>query len=305
MESIPIKYSGLRRGIRPRRTFEKKMRIGGVEVVSSLGDVEVSEGVASVHLFITVKEGRTGKGIPFAPFIVYSDGREVSRGRCNLYGKASVTFNETRHRADISVYHARKIVGAYDTSRLIWDNFDDGNLDGSVWRAFTGTPSFFVGTAEAYEGDGRINFKCTNTGYLAGIYTKRPIDISDSNISVKLFSDGWVVCAITILPQDEHFNGAGYNKGYDLVVWENGIDKLTIYSGTDRVLCMDSIKGNPDEIKITLDGDEIIFYEFDEEVYREPYKLPTKLCDIYLWGQSWYLFASGTSWADDFLLRAS
>ena len=286
-----------------RRLNKRALTISPLSVEASLRNIKIDETPLKGSLDIDITEKRTGRGVPLAPFTVYINDVEEFMGRCNTEGKYTHELSLQEHRSTVDVYHGRKrLVEASDYLRVLWDNFNDNKLDGRTWLTFAGSPAFYEGRAETREEDRRLKFICTNTGYLAGVYTRDPVNISESHIRTRLYSGGWVVCFLTILPSTMAFRGASYNNGYDIGIWERGDDKLTIYSGRNIVYRKGTIRGNPENIEVIVEDDVIRFLEEGQEVYRESYKPTSKLCNIYLWGQSWYHMRGGTSWADDFLL---
>jgi len=174
------------------------------------------------------------------------------------------------------------------------DNFNDNYLDRRKWVSFP------ISGGKAEELNGRIEFHAPTNHAGGGIRTAEPQDISNLHIKAKLYSGGYVISCISIIPSTDPFYGPSYNTGYDIGIWELGGTKLFVYSGKDTVYRKRSLKANPENIEIFLDGDTIRFLEDGTEVYSETYKPPSKLCNIYLWGISWYVGVSGTSWADDF-----
>jgi len=286
-----------------RNVNRRFSRLAPINVEASLQNVNIKEAPLKGELHVLVTEKETDRGVPFAPIEIYVNGARVFLGRCNRSGKYVHPITLDGHRGIIDVFHGRKrLITASDSVSVLWDNFNDGVLDKKIWETFKGWPAYYVGKAEIREQDGVVKFVSTNTGYLAGIYTKDPVDISDGHIRAKLYTGGWVVCALTILPSTEPFYSAGYNRGYDVVVWQNGIDKFIVYSGTRTVYKKGTLRANPETVEVILEGNTIKFLEEGTEVYRETYKPASKLCNIYLWGQSWYHFRGGTSWADDLIM---
>ena len=286
-----------------RKMNERVSPISPLLVEASLRNVRVGETPLKGSLDIEITEKRTGVGVPLAPFIVYVNDVEELEGRCNTRGKYTHELSLKDHRSTIDVYHSRKrLVEASDYLRVLWDNFNDNSLDGRTWQTFAGSPGFYVGRSETKEEERKLKFISTNTGYLAGVSTRDPVNIAESSIKVKLYSGGWVVCFLSILPSNTPFFGASYNKGYDIGIWENGINKLIIYSGGSVPYRKGTLRSNPETIEVVLEDDVIRFLEAGFEVYREAYKPASKLCNIYLWGQSWYHFRGGMSWADDLLV---
>jgi len=286
-----------------RQMNERAATISPLSVDASLRNVRVGETPLKGSLDIDITEKRTGVGVPLAPFIVYVNDMEELEGRCNTKGKYTHELSLKDHRSTIDVYHSRKrLVEASDYLRVLWDNFDDNSLDRRTWQPFAGSPAFYVGKSETTEEEGKLKFISTNTGYLAGVSTKDPVNIAESSIKAKLYSGGWVVCFLSILPSNTPFYGASYNKGYDVGIWENGINKFIIYSGRSVPYSKGTLRSNPETIEVVVEDDVIMFLEEGHEVYRETYKPASKLCNIYLWGQSWYHFRGGMSWADDLLV---
>lgn len=286
-----------------RRMNERVSTISPLSVEASLRNVRIGETPLKGSLDIDITEKRTGVGVPLAPFIVYVNDVEELEGRCSTKGKYTHELSLIDHRSTIDVYHSRKrLVEASDSLEVLWDNFNDNSFDLRNWQMFAGSPGFYVGRSETKEENRQLKFISTNTGYLAGACTKTPIDVSNSKIKVKLYSGGWVVCFLSILPSNTPFYGANYNKGYDVGIWQNGIHKFIIYSGSNVPYTKGTLRGNPETIEVIIEDDVIRFLEEGFEVYTEAYKPASKLCNIYLWGQSWYHFRGGVSWADDFLL---
>lgn len=286
-----------------RRMNERASTISPFSVDASLRNVRLGETPVKGSLDIDIIEKKTGSGVPLAPFIVYVNDVEEFKDRCNTKGKSSYELSLIDHRSNVDVYHSRKrLIEASDHLTILWDNFDDNKFDRKTWETLAGAPAYYEGRSEIREEERKLKFVSTNTGYLAGAYTKSPIDVSESRIKVKLYSGGWVVCFLSILPSNTVFYGASHNKGYDVGIWENGIDKFMVYSERKNVYSKGTLRGNPETIEVALEGDTIRFLEDDQEVYRETYKPASKLCNIYLWGQSWYHMRGGTSWADDLLL---
>jgi len=289
-----------------RNVNQRLTILSPLEVDSKLQNVELGGNRLKGDLRTSVTEKRTGKGVPLAPIEIYINDKLVHKGRCDARGKHTykLELDAKQHRAVIDVYHSRKrLTEAFDTLTTLWDDYDDEKLDRRIWEVFKGTPAYYIGKAEVREEDGFIKFISTNTGYLAGIKTISPVDISKGRISVRMRTGGWVVCALTILPSTEGFYGASYNKGYDVVIWEYGLHKFVIYSGPDIAYVKGTLRANPDNIEVILEDETIRFIEEGVEVYSETYKPPSKLCNIYLWGQSWYHLRGGTSWVDNLLFR--
>ena len=273
------------------------------KVEAKLQNISSGDTALESDLVISVTEKKTGVGVPLAPITVYVNGEEVHRGVCDQEGRHTYRLILEEHTAKIEA-HLDKMFpfSVSDILEVFWDNFNDNSLDKKTWETFKGWPAFYEGRAEIYERRKRIEFYSSNTGYLAGVYTVEPVDLSDSAVKATLYSDDWVISALSILPHDTPFYGASYNKGYDVVVWELGIDKFIIYTGPKISYRKGTLRGNPDRVEVLIEGDTISFHEGGVEVYRETYKPGTKLCNIYLWGQSWYHFKGGTSWADDLIV---
>ena len=272
-----------------------------ISIKTTLLNASMNEALKA-NLDINITERETGRGVPLAPYSVYLDGIELTSGRCDKEGHAVEPLVLPTRKNEIDTYHGRRrLITASSHHTVRWDNFNDNELDKKIWDTFSGTPAYYVGQAKTTEKNKRLEFLCSNTGYLAGVYTKSPIDLSDSRIRVRLYSDGFVVCALTILPSTEPFYGASYNKGYDVMIWRDGLDKFIVYSGK-LAFTKDTIRGNPETIEVVIEGDTIKFLEEGVQVYSEKYKPASKLCNIRLWGQSWYHFRGGTSWVDDFLV---
>ncbi|MBA7693025.1 hypothetical protein ES703_101600 [subsurface metagenome] len=285
-----------------RQMNERVSTISPLSVDASLRNVRVGETPLKGSLDIDITEKRTGVGVPLAPFMLYVNDIEEFKGRCNTKGKHTHELSLKDHRSTIDIYHNRKrLVEASDHLRVLWDNFNDNSLDRRTWQTFAGA-SVYEGRSETKEEDRKLKFISTNTGYLAGVSTKDPVNIAESSIKVKLYSGGWVVCFLSILPSNTPFYGASYNKGYDIGIWENGITKFVIYSGGSVPYRKGTIRSNPETIEVVVEDDVIRFLEEGHEVYKEVYKPASKLCNIFLWGQSWYHMRGGISWADDLLV---
>jgi len=285
-----------------RRMNNRASAISLLSVDATLRKVRMSETPIKGSLDIDITEKKTGTGVPLAPFTVYVNNAEEFTGRCDTKGKYTHELSLKNRRSVVDVYHARKrLVEASDSLSVLWDNFNDNELDKKLWVTFSGM-SMYPGTAKAYERNKRIEFYCGATRSLAGIHTENPIDLSEGRVSAKLYSGGYVTSFITILPSTDPFQGASYNTGYDIGIWAKGDTKLFVYSGKSTVYRQSTLKANPEMIEIVLDGDTIRFLEGGSEVYAEVYKPQSKLCNIYLWGHHWWYTGSGTSWADDFLV---
>jgi hypothetical protein len=181
---------------------------------------------------------------------------------------------------------------------LLQDSFSDSYLDRNKWESFAIASPY--GSGKATERNGRIEFYSPTTYAGSGIKSVNSYDLKNTKLRAKLFSDGYVVAFISIVPYDEEFL-ASKSKGYSLGIWQLGADKLFVYKNGSTVYRKLTMEGNPEEIEIAVDGGKIRFYEAGNEVYVDDYPY-TKNMKIYLWGISWYLNASGTSWADDLQL---
>lgn len=174
------------------------------------------------------------------------------------------------------------------------DNFNDNYLDPSKWV------SLVISSGNARERNGRIEFYAPTHYTGGGIKSAKSHDVSNGRVKAKLFSDGYVISCISIVPHDKEFL-VEKSVGYTIGIWQSGLHHLFIYrNGKTVFYSIDPLRGNPEDIEIALDGDTIRFYEAGMEVYSESYGTYTKNVNIYLWGVSWYLNKSGTSWADDF-----
>ena len=284
-----------------RRMNNRVSAISALSVEASLRNVRMIETPIKGSLDIDITEKRTGKGAPMAPFTLYVNNAEEFTGRCDTRGKHTHEIYFKNHRSVVDVYHARKrLLEASDSLSVLWDNFNDNEVDRKLWATISGK-SIYPGTPKAYERNKRIVFDCAATRSIAGIHTVKPVDISNGRIKANLYSGGIVTCFISILPSTDPFQGASYNTGYDIGIWEDGGTKLFVYSGSETVYRQRTLKANPEIIEIVIDGDIIRFLEGGSEVYAETYKPPSKLCNIYLWAHHWWYQGSGSSWADDFL----
>ncbi len=282
-----------------RRINNQTSRLDPVIVTASVDNIKTDVVLtADLHLYFI--ERRTDRGIPFAPFSIYLNGVELTSGRCDNEGHAVEPLSLPNHRNKIDVYHGRRrLTSASDSLEIIWDNFNDNLRDDKLWNEFK-IASQYIGNSRVTETNKRIEILCANTGWGGGVVTKNPVDISDCSIQAKLYTDYYAICALSILPASEPFFSVPYNHGYDIFVWGAGVNKFIIASGTKYVLQKSGMFDNPDPIQIKLEGDTIRFFEGANEVYSETYKPLSKLCNIYLWGQSWYHMKAGTSWVDDF-----
>ena len=183
------------------------------------------------------------------------------------------------------------------TRILLQDDFNDKILDQSKWSTFS------ISGGKASEKNGRIEFYSPTNHTGGGIRSVNSYDLTDAKLRAKLFSDGYIVAFISIVPYDKAFY-AYESEGYSIGIWELGNTKLFIYKNGNTVFRKTTLRGNPEEIEIALDGDTIRFYENGLEVYADTYETYTKNMNIYLWGISWYLNASGTSWADNLIVEA-
>jgi len=279
-----------------------------VVTISAPSSTEVSKWFNTSGI---VYDSATGYPIPGAIVDLYYNGYSLGSATTGVDGDylATVKINEAGtfqlKAISLGVSSPTKTItitapppGPPTKKVIISDNFDDNILDTNLWETFIGK-SEYPGTPKAVEMGGKITFYCP-TRSLAGIHTVKPVDLSNGHVKAQLYSDGLVTCFISILPSTEPFQGASYNKGYDIGIWEEGGTKLFIYSGEDTVYRKRTLTANPETIEIVLDGDTIRFLEEGVAVYSETYKPPSKLCNVYLWGHHWYTSGSGTSWADDF-----
>jgi len=294
---------------RARKTISKALSpILPVKVIAELIELEPPDAKVEVSV-VRPSAIAGGRGIPFAPIIVYVNNEEVFRGNCDEKGRKILDLKLEEQHSIIDAYFRREgATNPSDSIEVIWDNFEDGKIS-PIWRGFRGAGPR-PGESKRWEGNGRLNLYCKEIGHLTGIYTRNPVNIEGAIIGADLYSDGYVATGISILPSTEAWYAPAYNYGYDIILWEKAIHKIIIYSGYEEgkkkrrpyspSYISTTLPSNPARVEIIQIDDSIRFLFNDEQIYNEEYQLPTKICNIYLWAMCWYVGAEGTSWIDNF-----
>lgn len=204
-----------------RRMNKRVSTISPLSVEASLRHMRMGETPIKGSLDIDITEKRTGKGVPLAPFIVYLNDVEEFKGRCNTKGKYTHELSFKDHSSTIDVYHDRKrLVEASDSLRVLWDNFNDNDLDREIWDDMLMKSPAYVGEASVNEIRSRLEIYCGNTGYGGGVFTAEPVNISNGQIEATLYTDvRATITGIAILPAGAQFWGPPYNAGYDFYVF--------------------------------------------------------------------------------------
>jgi len=264
---------------------------------------------AEIRVFYTTaKEG--GRGIPFAPISVYMDGVKIYSGRCDKGGSKTLTLSLDKQRVTIDAYYRKAgVLNPSDSIEVLWDNFEDGVISKEIWRTFS-TAGPEKGESRIYESDGKLNIYCKGMGHGRGVYTPEAISIDGATIRARLYTDGYLMTGISLTPSDEAWYGPAYSPGYDLCLWEKGIQKVLVYSGYREgkkkgvpyspSKTLRELPSNPATIEMLQIGEGISFLINGELIHHEEYQPPTKICNIRLWAICFYKGAEGTSWIDNF-----
>ncbi len=285
--------------------------ISPFDLKASLVSTSFEDAALDAEVLAEVLEKKTGLGVPLFPVSIYGNNDSLSSGMTDRQGKYQDTVTIEKKQVKLRVVLGETglpiqlppslpiVLPTYETD-VLWDNFNDNELDKKVWNIFT-IASPYSGIGKASEQNGRLEISCPNTGRGGGIWNEKPVDVTGKRISAALHSDYYEICALTVLPESEEMYSLPYNQGYNVFVW--GIkNRFSINALGDYVLYGKDRAKDPDRVEIRFEDNLFKVLEEGVEVYQEENRLSSNICHIYLWGVSWYYLKGGTAWADNFLL---
>lgn len=289
-------------------------------LTSTVKNTSFVEDALEVEIEAKVTEKNTGVGVPLLPMSFRVNDEVVTSGQTDQNGVFSGVVSITPHRAKIRVQVDQPSIPiklpneTFDIptppslpialpSReytAFWDNFNDNSLDKKVWETLV-MAGPLPGGSSLKETNKRIQIYCGNGYQGHGMYTKDPIDITDGSVQVDLHSQSYEICALTVLPESKNFYPLPYNEGYNMYVWNQGIEKFSVNALKKYVYNSKTMAADPDPVRIVFEGDQVLFYENGKLVYQEKNRLSSNVVRIYMWALGWYVYEASTATLDNLL----